>query len=391
MNILEGQNLVVKASVNLVESKLIARTWGNISCRLDAGRFLITPSGRDYLSLSPDDIVTVNTADCSYHGSIKPSSEKRIHAEVYKLHPEANFVIHTHQDQASIISASDLTNIKVPGDYSGLGSEVLVAPYALPGTSKLARRVSQTLSHSKGQSVIMKNHGALCFGKDYDEAFLIAHQLEDACRQYIVDRYLNLSGRESFDPVDMINWALFSEQSTEPASDESPGTPHCSSRRTDHGFILYDESGQETRISSKGKRLSEEALLHDAIYSNHRNINHLVFLGTPETWAISRLGIKLRALLDDFAQIVGPLAPTVDNNPTQVSSSLKKSPMVFIRGQGALCSGADHDEAIATGMITQKACQAYIGARLFGRVQPINPLECLLMRFVYQKSYSKKK
>ncbi|MGE5543797.1 MAG: class II aldolase/adducin family protein, partial [Bacillota bacterium] len=152
MNITEAQNLVVKAGIKLVESKLIARTWGNVSCRLDAAHFLITPSGRDYLSLTSDDIVTVKIADCSYQGSIKPSSEKRIHAAVYRLYPDANFVIHTHQDQASIISASDLTSIKVPNAYPGLGAEVLVAPYALPGTGKLTRRVSRTLAQSQGQA-----------------------------------------------------------------------------------------------------------------------------------------------------------------------------------------------------------------------------------------------
>ncbi len=388
MNKTEAQKLVVKAGIDLLESRLIARTWGNVSCRLDADHFLITPSGRDYLNLTPDDIVTVKIADCSYQGGIKPSSEKRIHAAVYRLFPDANFVIHTHQDQASIISASDLKSIKVLNSFPGLGSEVPVAPYALPGTGRLTRLVSRTLARSQGQAIIMKNHGALCFGKDYGEAFLIARQLEDACREFIVDRYLKLSGRETFDPVEMIEFALFGEPGNRLKSD---GKPFCNSRRTDRGFILYDEQGRETKITSNNPRLSEEAILHDTVYKKHEDINHIVFVSTPETLAISGLGIKFRALLDDFAQIVGPYAPTVDSDPDRVAAALKKSPVVFVRGRGALCSGADHDEATAAGMVTQKACQAYIGARLFGRVRPINPLECRLMNFVYQKSYSRKK
>lgn len=391
MNKTEAQKLVVKAGIDLLESKLIARTWGNVSCRLDVDHFLITPSGRDYLNLTPDDIVTVNIADCSYQGSIKPSSEKRIHAAVYRLFPKANFVIHTHQDQASIISASDLKSIKVRNAYPGLGAEVLVAPYALPGTGRLTRRVTRTLAQSGGQAIIMKNHGALCFGKDYDEAFLIARQLEDACREFIVERYLKLSGRESFDPVEMINFALFGEPGNRLKSDDLYGKPFSNSRRTGRGFILYEENGRETRITSNNARLSEEAVLHDTIYKKHKNINHIVFVSTPETLAISCSDINFRALLDDFAQIVGPYAPTVDSDPDRVVSALKKSPVVFIRGRGALCSGVDHDEATAAGMVTQKACQAYIGARLFGKVRPINPLECRLMNFVYQKSYSRKK
>ncbi|MGE5544998.1 MAG: class II aldolase/adducin family protein, partial [Bacillota bacterium] len=247
------------------------------------------------------------------------------------------------------------------------------------------------LAQSQGQAVIMKNHGALCFGKDYDEAFLIARQLEDACREFIVDSYLKLSGRESFDPVEMINFALFGETGNRLKGNELYDKPYCSSRRTDHGFILYDEKGRETGITSNNARLSEEAILHDTIYKNHKGINHIVLVSTPETLAISCSDIKFKALLDDFAQIVGPHAPTVDSDPGRVAAALKKSPVVFIRGRGALCSGVDHDEATAAGMVTQKACQAYIGACLFGRVRPINPLECRLMHFVYQKRYSRKK
>jgi hypothetical protein len=97
----EGKNLVVKAGLELVRSGLIARTWGNVSCRIDGETFAITPSGREYHSLTADDIVTVKIKDLSYEGSIKPSSEKGIHAAVYQLYPDMNFVIHTHQENAS--------------------------------------------------------------------------------------------------------------------------------------------------------------------------------------------------------------------------------------------------------------------------------------------------
>ena len=105
MDIMEAKQLVIKAGIEVVEYGLIARTWGNISCRVDDKRFVITPSGRPYETLTPDEIVVVNIDDCSYEGDIKPSSEKGIHAEAYRLRPEVNFVIHTHQMQASVISA----------------------------------------------------------------------------------------------------------------------------------------------------------------------------------------------------------------------------------------------------------------------------------------------
>ena len=80
MDIMEAKQLVIKAGIEVVEYGLIARTWGNISCRVDDKRFVITPSGRPYETLTPDEIVVVNIDDCSYEGDIKPSSEKGIHA-----------------------------------------------------------------------------------------------------------------------------------------------------------------------------------------------------------------------------------------------------------------------------------------------------------------------
>ena len=105
MDIQAAKELVIKAGKEVVASGLIARTWGNISCRIDDKQFVITPSGRAYEDLTPDEIVLVNIEDLAYDGDVKPSSEKGIHAEAYKLRPEVNFVIHTHQMQASVVSA----------------------------------------------------------------------------------------------------------------------------------------------------------------------------------------------------------------------------------------------------------------------------------------------
>ncbi|MEL7657975.1 MAG: class II aldolase/adducin family protein, partial [Bacillota bacterium] len=104
MERIEAKNLVIKAGLELMNSGLIARTWGNVSCRIDETTFAITPSGREYQTLTPDDIVEVKIEDLSHTGNIKPSSEKGIHAAVYQIHPEMNFVIHTHQENASAMS-----------------------------------------------------------------------------------------------------------------------------------------------------------------------------------------------------------------------------------------------------------------------------------------------
>lgn len=95
LDIKQAKLSVIEAGKELVKDGLIQRTWGNVSCRIDSERFAITPSGRDYLSLTEDDIVIVNIADLSYEGSIKPSSEKGIHAKCYELR-RASISSYTH-------------------------------------------------------------------------------------------------------------------------------------------------------------------------------------------------------------------------------------------------------------------------------------------------------
>lgn len=76
MELQKARELVIEAGKKLVETGLIARTWGNVSCRVNDKQFVITPSGRAYETLTPEEIVLVNIEDCSYDGDIKPSSEK---------------------------------------------------------------------------------------------------------------------------------------------------------------------------------------------------------------------------------------------------------------------------------------------------------------------------
>ena len=70
MDIIQAKEIVIAAGKKLVETGLIARTWGNVSCRIDDQSFVITPSGKAYESLTPDDIVLVRMDDLSYDGDV---------------------------------------------------------------------------------------------------------------------------------------------------------------------------------------------------------------------------------------------------------------------------------------------------------------------------------
>lgn len=377
----EAKISVVNAGKKLVESGLIARTWGNVSCRISDTQFVITPSGRDYLSLTPEEIVTVAIEDLSYKGTMKPSSEKGVHAEVYKFNSAINFVIHTHQENASVISTLGLESVKPGVKYPLLGKEIICAAYGLPGTGKLAKGIAQALRKSSGNTVIMKHHGALCFGKNEEEAFMAATQLEEACEAVITARYLQMKPDIVFDPSKIKE--LDANLAIRP--------PYCNSERTKDGFILLLPEGKSVSIKNGDllDSLPEDAAIHQEIYESNQKINYILHTDTAYTHSISCAERILYPLVDDFAQLVGTSVRNVTKASPLKTTALKKSSAVFIKNSGALCCGNTKGDALAVSMILEKNSKAYTAGVLFGGTKPISLLDRNLMRFVYLKKYSK--
>jgi len=387
----QAKEKVVAAGIRLVESGLIARTWGNVSCRISDSHFVISPSGRDYLTLTPGEIVAVAIADLSYSGDIKPSSEKGVHAEIYKHSPNTNFIIHTHQENASVISTTGLDSIPASSDFPLLGKEIIIAAYGLPGTKKLRRGIADALDRSTGKAIIMRNHGAVCFGKDETEAFQTAADLEQASIHFVEAKYKEISNAKNFDPDEMRQFAV--SKTAHPWKGRSLDfpRPYCSSERTTKGFILYTKDN--TPISVTAGQLSGtlpgEAVIHDEIYRKNKKINYIIHTDTPDVLAISRANITLYPLVDDFAQIIGTKVKTILKSPAEIAAALKSTSAVLIGNSGALCCGAAEGDASAVQMIMEKNCKAHICGTLFGDVKPLSWLDSKLMRIVYLQKYSK--
>ena len=185
----EKKKIVIDAGLRLLKEGLVTRTWGNVSIRVDKDFMLITPSGRKYDDLTVDDIVLMNIHTSKYEGNIKPSSEHKLHSEIYRTRPEIDAVIHTHQMNASTCAAARREVPPVLDDMAQIiGASVRVAPYALPSTKKIVRGTVKAL---KGRmAALMANHGAVCIGRDIDEAFVVCQVLEKACKAFIEAEFL---------------------------------------------------------------------------------------------------------------------------------------------------------------------------------------------------------
>ena len=147
----EARRLVIQAGLLLTEKKLIARTWGNISARICDTQFVITPSGRAYDTLKPEDLVKVNIADGSYTASNKPSSECGVHLAAYQLRRDISFVIHTHQFYASAVCAACEDTPFAP-----------CAAYGKPGSAALFSSISTSSRSLSRPSASLRSSRAAC-------------------------------------------------------------------------------------------------------------------------------------------------------------------------------------------------------------------------------------
>ncbi|HIR11687.1 MAG TPA: class II aldolase/adducin family protein [Candidatus Fimenecus excrementavium] len=403
MDIQAAKELVIKAGKEVVASGLIARTWGNISCRVSDTQFVITPSGRPYEGLTPEEIVLVNIADLSYDGDVKPSSEKGIHAEAYKLRPEVNFVIHTHQMQASVISTLgfDINSVDAKS-AEVIGDNVPLASYGLPGTGKLREGVVAAIKRSDSKAVIMAHHGALCMGESYEDAFAVAAELEKVCAAFICRKYGELTGTIASNLETVYDFVAHRFENKKFAA--APRFEACNSARDGSVFNIsaVNGNGEVSRIDIKtgdlvaGDNYPASAELHRAIYKKRKDVNYIVHNQSPEVMAVSKTTKVMKPLLDDLAQLVGVTVKNAAFNPNSTLKSSKKVVRalkgrngVLLANNGALCVAGSEYDATAVEMVMEKGCKAEVGKKLFGTGKPINPIETRLMRFVYLQKYSK--
>lgn len=402
MDIMQAKETVIRAGHELIAAGLIARTWGNISCRISETQFVITPSGRAYETLTPEEIVLVNIEDLEYEGEIKPSSEKGIHAACYKLRPEINFVIHTHQVNASIVSALGMDINNVDGENAQVvGANLPIASYGLPGTKKLRKGVIDAITRSDAKAAVMAHHGAVCMGVDYDDAFNVAQKVEDICEQYVMDKYTSLTGKVA-DNLTAINDYVVEKFTKKPST--APEFPACKSERDGSVFNIsvIDGDGAITRIDIEtgnviaGDASNESIELHRAVYKKRADVNFISHSKDPYTVACSKMGKTMRPLIDDFAQIVGVTVKSAKYDPNnslatskKVVKKLKGRNAVLLENNGALCVAGSEYDAGAIEFITNKGAKIQISAQMFEKVEPINPLETRIMRLVYKLKYSK--
>lgn len=322
----------------LIEKKLVARTWGNISCRIDETHFAITPSGLGYENLTSADIPVFDMENETWQGNRKPSSEKKIHAACYKTFSDAEFVIHTHQDYATAIGLVGTENLEMFEEEKNLLGEIRIAAYGLPGTKKLKNNVENELK--KGSKIIlMVHHGAVIVGKNRENAINKAEVLEKVCKR-------------------------------------------AYERKTSYLFT------EEAKKNDGNQNLSFSAA---ALLSNIQKVyKNVVVLENPLMQKLAENG-SFKAQTDDMAQMLGGKLRCVSADSKKVMRILAKQDAVLVKKVGCVIKANDTDDVKALELLVEKAAFSKLYTLACNKKINLDGFDCALMRFVYKNKYSKKK
>jgi L-ribulose-5-phosphate 4-epimerase len=166
----EAADQLVAAAQNLLEAGVISHSGhANLSVRLDAHRFLLTPGLiRD---LRAEQLVTVSHDGQVVDGGLASSSIEIIsmHAVVYQRRPDVGAVMHTHSPSATAFAVA---HRPLPCRTEALlrlgqADDILVVPWGPRGSDVSVRGIEAVLrQYPTTSAVLLANHGLLAFGRN---------------------------------------------------------------------------------------------------------------------------------------------------------------------------------------------------------------------------------
>ena len=179
----ELKKKVYEANILLPKYGLVTFTWGNVSAiDRESGLFVIKPSGVEYDTMTPDDMVVMDLEGNKVEGKLNPSSDTPTHLEIYKAFKEVGGVVHTHSSYATswaqagrsipcyrtthadyfygeIPCVRCLNKDEIESAYEENTGHLIVNEFERMGKDPVAV-----------PAVLCKNHGVFTWGKDAHEA-----------------------------------------------------------------------------------------------------------------------------------------------------------------------------------------------------------------------------
>ncbi len=183
MDLNELREEVCYANKMLPATGLVTMHSGNAS-GLDraAGRLVIKPSGVDYDTLRPEDLVEVDLASGEVIASrLSPSVDLPHHLYLYRNMPELGGIVHTHSNYATAMAAVGRSiPLCLTAIADQFGAEIPCTPYVDNEGDHIGRAV---LKHrNRAPAILLQNHGVFAWGRDARAALKSAVMTEDVAK-----------------------------------------------------------------------------------------------------------------------------------------------------------------------------------------------------------------
>ncbi|WP_209329020.1 L-ribulose-5-phosphate 4-epimerase [Lunatimonas salinarum] len=193
-----------EANMELPKMDLVVYTFGNVSSvDREKGVFAIKPSGVPYEKLKPEDIVVVDFENRIVAGAMRPSSDTKTHAFLYKNWEDIGGICHTHStysvawaqsqldipllgtthadhNTSDIPCAPPMADELIAGDYEHNTGRQIVDCFA-----------SKKLSYREVEMVLIGNHGPFTWGKDAAKAVYNSRVLEEIAKMAYLTLQIN--------------------------------------------------------------------------------------------------------------------------------------------------------------------------------------------------------
>lgn len=175
---IEAKRNILEVGRRMYAKNFVAANDGNISCKVDHDIIWTTPTGVSKGFMDEEMLVKMRLDGTVLSaGSLKPSSEVKMHTRIYKENPEVMGVTHAHPPICTsfAIAGIGLDKAIYPEALVNLGT-VPCIHYETPGTQGIPDSIAPYCKDYN--AVLLGNHGALSWGKTLIEAFYRLEAME---------------------------------------------------------------------------------------------------------------------------------------------------------------------------------------------------------------------
>ncbi len=393
--------------------RMTTTSGGNLSIRCAEGDVWITPAATDKGAMAARDVVRCRP-DGTVDGLHRPSSELPFHRAIYSRRPDLGAIIHAHPPALVAFSVVGQTpDTRVLPHANRICRRVGFAPYEVPGSEALGRRIADAFSEG-GDAVIMENHGTVIGGRDMDDALRRLETLERCAETLIRARRLGEvqcpddSGiahhRGHGDPLLEHETALPQRTDEQAVRDDVARFVRRACRQglmiSTHGavsvrlaeddFVITPSGRDRWTVTADdlvrihhGKRItgavpSRATRLHRALYRAHPALNSIILAQSPNATAFAITGCRFdtRTIPESYVLLRNiPTLPftALHGDGHDIAATISSdTPVVLLANVGILTTGSSLLEAYDRLEVAEFSARSVLDSQALGTLRPID-------------------